>query len=85
MIVIEWVFNIAFLVFLLSVPVGVVLRLVELVLDIKCFRKMSCSNRDYRFRAFCRKYRELPTQEDIDELKEMLEERRRELAMEDTD
>ena len=85
MIVIEWVFNIAFLVFLLSIPVGAVLSLVELVLDIKCFKKMSCSNRDCRLKAFCLKYRELPTQEDIDELEKMLEERRREIAMEDAD
>jgi len=39
---------------------------------IKCFKVLKCSNRDCKFRKYCDSYKEVLTEEEAEELKELL-------------
>ena len=71
-IILEW-FTIIFLaVFVASI---VVFNLARLFYGIKCFKVEDCSHRDCPFRIFCYKYVEAYTDEDIERIMKMLEEK----------
>lgn len=96
MIIVEFIFDLLFLIFLLSIPVGIVLSIIESLIRIKChdlymryrFRGGSCwgmppcGHPDCRLRRFCPMYQHAITPEVMAELESMLEERRKELEKE---
>ena len=96
MIILEFIFNLLFLIFLLSIPVGIILSIIESFIRIKChdlymqyrFRGGSCwgmppcDHPDCRLRRFCPMYQHAITPEVLAELDHLLEERRRELETE---
>lgn len=73
---IEWMFNIAYLFFFVTLVVGNVIRL---IIWIRCFGKKDCNNQGCHLKYFCSKYQETITQEDLDCIAELLNEKRKEL------
>lgn len=96
MMLIELIVGAIILLFILSIPVGVILSVIESIIIIKChdlymhyrFRGGSCwgmppcDHPDCRLRRFCPMYRHAITPEVLAELDHLLEERRRELEAE---
>lgn len=93
MIIVEFIFKLAFLIFLLSIPAGIVLGVIELIIEIKCIDLVmryrflggscwgmkGCNNDTCRLKRFCHIYQNAVTPEDVAEMERMLEERRKEL------
>lgn len=93
---IEWMLNAIFIVFLLSIPVGIVLSIIELIIKIKCFNLLAqykffggncwgmrgCGNNNCHLKRFCPAYQSAITPEVVAELESMLQKRRKELKME---
>lgn len=93
MMIIEWILNTAIFLFLLSIPIGVVLSVIELIIAIKCndllmqyrcfggscWGMKGCNNDTCGLRCFCPIYQHAITPEDIAEMEHMLDERRKEL------
>lgn len=93
MIIIEWILNIVLFIFLLSIPVGIVLSVIEFIIEIKCHDLLlryrffggscwgmkGCSNDTCRLKRFCHVNQNVITPEDIAEMERMLEERHKEL------
>lgn len=96
MILIEWILNAFFLIFLLSIPAGIVLCIIEFIIEIKCFDLFmqyrffggscwgmkGCDNNDCHLRHFCPIYQNAITPETAAELVSMTEERHRESELE---
>ena len=96
MVIVEFIYKLGLLIFLLSIPVGVVLSIIESLIRIKChdlyvqyrFRGGSCwgmppcGHPDCHLRRFCPMYQHAITPEVLAELDHLLEERRRELETE---
>lgn len=92
MILIEWILNAFFLIFLLSIPAGIVLSIIESIIKIKCFDlymqyrffggscwgMKGCGNNDCHIRHFCPIYQNAIAPETVAELVSRAEERRRE-------
>lgn len=79
MLLIEWMFNIALLLFFVVLIVGNAIRF---IMWVKCFRKKECDDQDCHLRYFCGKYQNTITQEDLNYIAELLNERRKELECE---
>ena len=79
MLLIEWILNIALLLFFALPIVG---NVIKLIIWIGCFGKKECDNQDCHLKYFCSKYQETITQEDLDYIDELLNERRKELERE---
>lgn len=93
---IEFIVDATFLLFFLSIPVGVALSIIDSIIRAKChdlymqyrFRGGSCwgmppcDHPDCRLKRFCPMYQHAITPEVVDELEHLLEERRRELEVE---
>ena len=79
MLLIEWILNIALLLFFAVLIVG---NVIKLIIWIGCFRKKECDNQNCYLKCFCSKYQETITQEDLDYIDELLNERRKELERE---
>lgn len=68
---------------LLFFGVMIVGNVVRFIMWIKCYRVKECDNRNCHWARYCDKYHRGITEEELDELEKLLEERRRELKMED--
>ncbi len=71
-IIIKWFTIIFLVVFVLSI---IVFNIARLFYWIKCFKIKDCSKRDCPFQIFCYKYEEVYTEEDIERITKMLEEK----------
>ena len=90
---IEFIVDAVFLLFFLSIPVGVVLCIVDFIIKIKChdlymqyrffggscWGMPPCGHPNCRLRHFCPMYQHAITPKALSELDSLLEERRREL------
>lgn len=98
MILIEWILGIVILIFLLSIPVGIIRGIIEIIIETKCrdlfiqyryrgghcWGMRGCGNDNCRFRHFCTIYKNAITPEVIAELESLLEQRRKELNEDET-
>ena len=96
MIIVEFFLNLTVLIFLLSIPIGIILNIIESLIRIKChdlymqyrFRGGSCwgmkpcGHPNCRLRHFCPMYQHALTPEVMAELESLLEERRKEIEKE---
>lgn len=93
MILIEWILNAFFLIFLLSIPAGIVLCIIEFIIEINSLCSIDsleavaggmkgCDNNDCHLRHFCPIYQNAITPETAAELVSMTEERHRESELE---
>ena len=93
MIIVEFIFSLLFLLFLLSIPVGIALSIIDSIIRAKCYDLYMqyryfggscwgmppCGHPNCRLRHFCPMYQHAITPKDLSELDSLLEERRREL------
>lgn len=80
MIFTEMIGDIAMALFFAGIVIGNIVRVIALF---KCFGRRECSNRNCHLKVLCHRYREDITQEDVDSITEMLNQRRKELAEND--
>ncbi len=97
MIIVEFILNLILLIFLLSIPIGIVLSIIEFLITIKChdlymqyrffggscWGMKPCGHPNCRLKHFCPMYQHTITPDVVAELDNLLEERRRELGMVD--
>lgn len=94
MILIEWILNAALLIFLLNIPVGIVLSIIDSLIKMKChdlymqyrffggscWGMKPCGHPHCRLRRFCPMYQHTITAEVITALESLIKERRKELG-----
>ncbi len=68
--VMDYVINAIFIVFLSCTVPWIVVRLYYFI---KCIKVKKCSNRKCRFNQYCYKYQEVLTKEEVDELNRMID------------
>ena len=81
MIFTEMIGDLVMALFFAGIVVGNIVRAIALF---KCLGKKECSNRNCHLKVLCHRYREEITQEDVDSIAEMLNQKRRELAENDS-
>lgn len=79
---IELIFEITLSLILIVIAVG---DIIGLIMFFKCFKKARCDNGNCHLRHFCYKYQMTITQEDLDQLDELLNEKRKELEKKEQD
>ena len=81
MIFTEMIGDLVMALFFAGIVVGNIVRVIVLF---KCLGKRECSNRNCHLKVLCHRYREEITLEDVDSIAAMLNQKRRELAENDS-